>query len=311
MSPGWLTRRQPKRRHIAFVAPKVLRGPGKLLPSYFFPRFGEALAQEGYDISVSRGSVAPLDAEIIVAIYNEWHYLQDEALREAVRALERSARGKVFIHPGASAAFIGDKIAWNQGVASIVPVPRLCLADTAPEMIFSNLRVGTHQPVALVEPAAKLAPDRYNAQYIDTRHSYRGNDYHVSLRAMYVGTDQICLCPRARPVSDGDPSVHARDTPVDAGLLNALYEQVALPRQQVISAICRRLGERLGLGFYAHDLLPERDTGRTFVCESNIKFEDATHRAHYAPLRAELAFANSLYETDMTLAAKAFVSQLR
>lgn len=205
---------------------------------------------------------------------------------KALPGWRQSFRGERFIHPGFTAALIGNKLAWNQALSAIVPVPEIHPEPTASEPLFSNLVVGTYQPVQLIETGATTDPERYNTRFIDTRHSFRGHDYHdyyVSLRAMCVGTELISLLVRTRPVSEQDPSVHDQDTPLDGDLLNSLYFEIALPRQAAVETICSRLGQRLGLGFYAHDLLPERETGRTFVCESNLKFDEGTLRAHLAP----------------------------
>jgi len=180
----------------------------------------------------------------------------------------------------------------------------------APVRVFSNGRLGTHVPTQVIDAGSPLDPRRYNAEWIDTRHEYAGRDYYVSLRAMAVGRRCVSIFVRARPVEDGDASVHATDMPLDAGMWNSFYERLAIPNRHAIETLCRQIAEALGLGFYAHDLLPDRTNGRVLVAETNFKFDDAVYKQLFAPLRGQLLADESLTTECAVLSAQAFWDEI-
>jgi hypothetical protein len=156
------------------------------------------------------------------------------------------------------------------------------LSSTTDRRIFSNVNVGSGGAVELLERGKQVDPRRYNGEFIDTRHRFRGRDYNVCLRALCVGRVPVAFYPRARPAEEG-LSVHAKDTPLDADLLNYLYRALVEPNIDRLSAICAKVAECLGLCFFAHDILPERGTSRLLLCEAGYKFDDMTLRRHLAP----------------------------
>ena len=108
-----------------------------------------------------------------------------------------------------------------------------------------------------------------------------------------------------------DPSVHNTDTPLDAALLNHLYKQVVVPRSTAISSICTAIAEVLGLGFYSHDILPERSTERVLLCETGFKFYDNLYREHIWPLRGQLINDDYLSDDFPRRSAECFAGELR
>jgi hypothetical protein len=181
----------------------------------------------------------------------------------------------------------------------------------APARVFSNERAGSHTPTAVIETGAPLDPTRYNTEWIDTRHELGGREYYVALRAMAVGQRCISVFVRARPVQDGDASVHNSDTPLDPMMWNFFYERLVVPNRKTIQTLCERIASVLGLGFYAHDLLPDRTVGELLVCETGFKFDDVSYRQHFWPLRGQL-MAEEFLTTEFPIrSAEAFCEQLR
>ena len=128
---------------------------------------------------------------------------------------------------------------------------------------------------------------------------------------MAVGPICVAIYVRARAVSEGSPSVHNKNTPVNADLLNHLYSEIVLPGQSEILAICQRIGSRLGPGFYSHDIVPERDTGLLYVCETGFKFDDHLWRERMAPLRGALACDDGRPSVSLVKSSYAFLHLMK
>jgi hypothetical protein len=170
--------------------------------------------------------------------------------------------------------------------------------------------MGSHAPVYVVDAGEPLDRDRYNTEWIDTRHSHNGRDYYVALRAMAVGRRCASIILRLRPVEQGDASVHNTDTPLDAELWNALYQRIVIPKTKAIWSICEQISDVLGLGFYAHDILPEHPSGRLLVCETGYKFDNRNLRSHLAALSGRIIVDDFLSARFVTNSAECFASEL-
>ena len=127
---------------------------------------------------------------------------------------------------------------------------------------------------------------------------------------MAVGPHCISIFLRLRPVEQGSASVHNTDTPLDAGLWNTMYERIVVPQAEKIRVLCKQISDGLGFAFYAHDILPERDTGRLLVCESGFKFDDPLFRSHFMPLRGQLMVDDFLSDVFPKKSAEAFAIEL-
>src|SRR5690606_9250395 len=119
-----------------------------------------------------------------------------------------------------------------------------------------------------------------NVDLIDTTVAFRGVSYYTSIRALCVGSHCISAYVRVRPVSDGSPSVHTKDTPRHLSLLRELHRRLVDDRRSEINELSVKIGRGLGPGFYAHDLLPCAQSQKYLVCESGYKFSDWTYRRH-------------------------------
>jgi len=221
--------------------------------------------------------------------YNELHLVKSgkaDWLQAREDAL--SERGYSVLHPVEAGLTVGVKRRQNQVLrAAGVPMPRRVTTGDTFERVFSNAETAAHVAVQVKDAGTTLNEERYNTDYVDTVHEFDGIPYYVSLRAQAVGTTSVFSWVRARPVSDGDPSVHTRNTPVDAALITHLHERLITPNRDQIEEICRGIGTALGPGLYCHDILPEAGRGKFWVCETNFKFYDGNHRFHMNSISKE------------------------
>jgi hypothetical protein len=203
-----------------------------------------------------------------------------------------------------------DKTRTNRALtAAGIPMPKLILDKEARTRVFSNVNDASQKPVSLHEAGASLDSGRYNTEFIDTSFRFNGKDYYVVLRAMCVGRTCYMIMPWGTPIEAGNPSVHGSNASLDAGLLNALEEQVVLPRKSLILEICQRMGQVLGLGFYKHDMLPATGSDRVFVCETTFKFNSASSHQRLAHFRGQLTNEDFLTDEAPVKAAHAFAKE--
>ncbi len=289
--------------------------PGKLTAGLFLPIFARACAQRGLQLLaypnpedfLSRKDLA--QPATVILVYSEVRVLRAGLDHTFQKVLERARRlGAAVVHPPNIGLALADKLA-TRGllVPAGIRMPELVTEKVGAVPVFSNEIVGSNRPVQLQE-SGRLDPSRYNTRYIDSVHHYRERAYHVSLRVMAVGPTCVAVYVRARPVSEGSPSVHNKNTPIDRELLNYLHAEIVAPRMHEIHSICERIGSRLGTGFYAHDIVPERESGLLYVCETGFKFDDHAWRDRMEPLRGSLACDDGNPSVEIVRSAEAFLS---
>ena len=289
---------------------------GKVAPKFYYPAFARILKEHGIahqeTYSFDQLRLSKAKHAVVVLIYSETYLHTNAEYKNRVQEQERYAIDRFgernVIHPTRVGLTIGDKAAANHWLAAAnIPMPRLANKNTV--KIFSNQRVGSHAPAHLVEAGSTLNTKRYNTQFVDTAHDYKGSLYYVSLRAMCVGRRCVAVYARMRPVSEG-PSVHDTDTPRRAELINHFHEELVAKRMSALTDLADRLGRVLGLGFYAHDILPEEKTGNLYLCETGYKIDEFNLRKHLEPLREQLVFRESLFEPFAEVSAKVFLEEL-
>jgi hypothetical protein len=290
--------------------------PGKITFDYFFPPFARTLAEHSIDARAfpqREFRAEPRRGDLAVLVYTERHAHECMELAQLVEATQSFAERSGFrvAHSIETGRLVIDKTRTNRALAAAgIPVPKLIVGDTAPSPVFSNVNSSCQQAVYLRESGASLDPERHNTEFIDTTFHHDGKDYYVVLRAMCVGSACYSIMPRARPVGDGDPSVHGKNTPLDAALLNSICAQIIAPRKAAILEICERLGQLLGLGFYSHDILPKAALPCVFVCETGFKFDNRATRQHLGPLRGQLTNDDYLTDEAPIRAARALAREL-
>jgi hypothetical protein len=301
---------------IAIVGVSDGFGRGKMTYDYFLPPFERKLASLGiggrhyaYREFIRAGQ----QHAAAILLYGEVRARKRphvwDLLEEAAHAAQ--ARKTAVVHDPFIGRIVADKTLTNETLTEGgVEMPRLVSAAVAPCKVFSNDNMGSHAPIYVVDTGAPLDRSRYNTEWIDTRHEHNGRDYYVALRAMAVGRRCASIFLRLRPMDHGDVSVHNTDTPIDAELWNALYQRIVVPQTKAIQSICGQISEVLGLGFYSHDILPERLTGRLLVCETGFKFDDYLFRSHMRPLSGQLVVDDFLSDRFPTKSAECFADEL-
>jgi hypothetical protein len=300
---------------FAPAANRKLDGKGKMFPSVFIPVFAGVGAQRGFEVKIVNypwrfvfGPTIP-NVAAIISIYNEELASDIKAARPIEQRADKSYREALFFPRLSVAHVLGNKHATNALLSDVVSMPKLVDA-VAQDKVFSNAPNTNGAAVQVLSKGEALDPHRYNTLFVDTLHEYAGKRYFVCLRAMCVGTEMIGVIVRARPDIDGSASVHEKDTPVDAGLLNYLHKKLVEPHREELKKLCQEIGQVLGVGFYAHDILPERDTGKFFLCESNIKFNNRSTQRRLWSIRDELIFAPDFLEPGIRRASEVFFDYL-
>jgi hypothetical protein len=288
------------------------------MSTWFLASFEKALS--ALDISTARYTFrqfvdAEVQADAAIFVYAEVRARRTPDLWQAIEQAGKAAdaRNILIVHGPLIGRIAADKTLTHQTLSAVgIPMPRM-LSDhsVAPFKVLSNEKQATHAPVMVINPGEHLLPNRYNTEWIDTVHDFKGKRYYVVLRAMCVGHHCLSIFVRARPLEQRDPSVHNTDTPMDAALLNFLYEQIVVPRSAAIASLSAGVAGALGLGFYAHDILPERSTGRVLLCETNFKFDDDLYRQHIWPLRGQLINNDYLSDDFPRRSAECFAAELR
>jgi hypothetical protein len=302
LARAWATRRQaaelkrqvaglqPRERRamvvITGLSPGGLNGPGKVDAGRFFPPFCQQLAQAGIATVVAtslgevRAAVAASGPTIIVNVYREVEHRID---LPAMTALEDQATA-VF-NRSTTGPLIADKLRTNEFLTGHgVAMPSL--APSA--KVFSNSRNDTAAPVSVLDSIEAADPARYNTGFIDTRVAVGGRTYHTCVRLLCVGTKLIHAYVRARDVEEGSPSVHAVDTPLDPGLVELLQRRLVEGRLPEHAALAERVAAALGPGFYAHDVLLDREGGPPLLCETGFKFQDGAYERRLLPIAEQL-----------------------
>lgn len=294
----------------------VVTPRGKISP-WYIDQLRQALASQDvalhvYNSEQYRANAMNHRQAVIVLVYREVAMITSADGKACVAEIEALAdhpdSNNLVIHRHAQGAILADKSATYAYLREAgVAMPERVAGPVAERSIFSNENAGSHMPVMLVEPGHALDQSRYNTEFIPTIQTFRGKSYHVALRTKCVGRLCTAILVRARSTKHGSPSVHNSNTPIKPDLLNHLYTHVVEPRKREIIAISEKIGSRLGLGFYAHDILPDNRSNRIFLCETGYKFDDAKLRERLAPIAAGLPFLDS--ENEVILGAQALVSE--
>jgi len=220
--------------------------------------------------------------------------------------------GPVF-NAAATAACIASKPCTAERLeAHGIAVPARVQRPAADGAVFSNAVTGSGLPAFVLASGDAFDPSRHNTEFVDTRVIVDGVAYYTTPRLLCVGGTLVHAYVRARPAAEGRPSVHAADTPRDPGLIEHLQRVLVEANRARLVDLARSLGDALGPGFYAHDLLVCNRTGAILVCETGYKFNDMAYTTHLAPIAARLASHRLMFGPDFARAsARAFLAELR
>ena len=218
---------------VALVGVSDGLGRAKMTYDYFLPPFEKTLAGLGVQIcyySYRDFIVFGQKHDAAILMYSEdraqKNLPQWNTMVEAEQAAQKRGTAIVIYSP-AIGGIIADKTLTNDALSSAgIEMPKRVTGAIATFKVFSNYNRGSHAPTYVVAPRLPLDQARYNTEWIDARHEYQGRSYYVALRAMAVGGRCLAVFVRARPVEQGDASVHNTDTPIDADLWNFFAGQL-------------------------------------------------------------------------------------
>ena len=273
-------------RHLIFTAFTRFGfgGKGKVYIPEYFPGFTQQLARAGVDCSFvwdEDGLDAALDDRdtAILHIFNEEKL---NPYNSRIRAAEAQA-GVVFCTQR-SAQIVSFKRRANLFLtARGIAMPPIIDSTAAPTAVFSNAAIGSGRRTAVVPDGTSLDAERYNTRYIDTRLTFEGTTYHTMFRIQAVGRQVQHAYPRARDVKEKSASVHSKDTPANGPLIEFLFQTLIEPRREEIAQHTMALGEILGPGFYAHDMVVCNTTGALYMVETGFKFNDTPYATYLEP----------------------------
>ena len=257
------------------LGPTGLRTRGKVKPRKFFPPFCHVLARcgiasayvhdaEGLQREIAQAQGAPV---VLIDLVNEtYHDLAARAIPERL-----ASQATAVFNSRDLAGIVRDKREANRFLSARgVPMPSM--DGLSGKRIFSNVRVGSAEPAFVYDSPDDADEDRYNTEFIDTRVRHGADCYYACVRLMCIGPHLVQVLVRARNVKENNPTVHAKDTPADRALLDRLIEVLVAPQLGDYSLLSRTMAEAMGPGFYSHDVLVEKDSGKLYVCETGFKF---------------------------------------
>lgn len=284
-------------RHVIFTGLSRfgLGGRGKVYVPEYFPAFTRTLAEADVDCSFAYNEDTLEHAfddrdTAIIHVYNEE---KPSPYNTRIRAIEDHAT--VVFNGQRSALVIANKLRCNQYLTPRgIPMPELVTGPVADGVVFSNLQSGSGKHTRLFSADRPLDSARYNTRFIDTRLTFEGVTYHTMFRIQAVGHQVHLAYPRARDVKERSASVHSKDTPANGPLIEFLHATLITPRRAEIADFAARMGQILGPGFYAHDMVVCNATGRMFMVESGFKFNDTPYADYLAADAARMP-SNALF----------------
>jgi hypothetical protein len=265
-------------------------GKGKITAFSYLPIFSDLLRKNSYRTivvtTVKDLSRAIMDGEytVVVLIYGEDQFVPDypglnDVLARAQLVFNHTETGKLICNKKATHIFLS-----NQGV----PMPAAQFDEIATKTVFSNHNASTGAQVSVLPTLSVLDSERYNTEFIDTRVKIAGEYYHTAIRLMCIGGAVTHSYVRARNVQDENPSVHAKNTAIDANLLNTLHAALIEPRKHELSELAAKISQALGLGFYSHDILIDSKTTEIYLAEVGFKFDDRIFLSRMSPVLADV-----------------------
>lgn len=261
-------------------------GGGKIHAFEYLPTFGDLLRENGYrsvyttSVNGLKQAIAEADYAVVVLVYKEVGFIPDDPRLSAILS-----KADFVLHHPETGTLISDKSATNKYLtARGIRMPEVQTEGTSTQAVFSNHNEASGADVWVVSEGTELDTERYNTSFIDTRVTFEGDDYYTSVRLMCIGAEVTHAYVRARKVSENNPSVHARDTPVNSDLINFLYDHIIVPNMPALRALAEQVADALGPGFLSHDVLVEQKTGQIYLAETGTKFDDPSFYRRMSPI---------------------------
>lgn len=296
-------------REVIFYSPRsVPFSGGKVECWRFFPPFCRELASLGVATSfcTRQDKLLQHDAQgkILVLVYKE--VADSQRLKESLPAIQSAH----VLHQPSMGEIIGNKTLSNKLLArNEIKVPPILTSST--NKVFSNSDQSSGANTQILSVGNELDANRYNTEFIDTVVRYDGQDFYTSVRMLCVGRKLIHAYCRARSTSESNASVHAKDTPLDPGLIEWLQRFQVTARYHELEKIADSAGKVLGLGFFSYDLLLDQYSDRFYVAEPGYKFNDPAYVERLRPIAQHLPSHEILFSDSFARrSARLFFQQL-
>ncbi len=276
--------------------PPPLRNRNKVRVDLFFPHFCQQLGRNGF------ASVFVHDPESL-----QRKLRTDGMPNILINLLGEGADNRIYALPphlenSISLIFnsrrLGDIVGCRKTTNTLlaehgVSVPRRNPLTSGKRKIFS-LGGGYPNSATIADSYQELESGRYNVEFIDTRMAFQGKTYVTSLRIMCIGSRVIKFIIRARDCKEGRPEARDRNTPRDPNLIDHLYQKMVVSSQDRLLAMVEDIESVYGPGFYAHDIVLDKNTGNPYLCETELKFFPDTYMRVFQGL---LDDKNPMYST--------------
>lgn len=190
---------------------------------------------------------------------------------------------------------LGNKSNTNKYFSSLgIKMPKM-IDDECGSMLFINDNEGSGSKTKI---STVPEPLKYNTKFIKSVFKFNGENYYFCPRALCVSGKINEIYLRFRHSSDKNACVHGKQTPMIADLHNNCYDQLIKPNLHQLQNICNKLGEYMGLGFYAHDFLLENGSNLFYLSETSFKFDNKVwknmNKSIVNKLTHEVEFSTSL-----------------
>ncbi len=184
---------------------------------------------------------------------------------------------------------IGNKIKTNNHLSNNgILCPKIINNYSNRDLIFQNEISNSGTPVKIIKSKNDFNFKKYNTEFINSTYNYNNNNYYTSIRFVCVKGDIASIQLRFRNVNENNPSVHNKNTPLDADLINSYYYDKVYHRMDEFRKVCSKIGNILGMGFYAHDFILSSDNDKLYLIETMFKAHDRTWFSRINPISNEL-----------------------
>lgn len=273
---------------IATLSPVPVRWMGKMRSRTFLRPFCLEISRLGYSVRFANSTVEIenfLEHHQGVMLINVFG---EDAFSGPLPDLDLiEGRFKVVFNLSRSGKVMADK--WEtQKLLSEHGVLMPKISDGSGDS-FIRARVGTALPTAFIPAAENVVTvdeeKEIANRFVDTVVPYGDEEFYTTVRLLCINEQIVHAYVRARNCREGNPSVHASDTPLDPELIEFLQRTLVVPNWEKFSVIAERIHGALGNGFFAHDVLLERNSGKIFLCETGFKFDDYSYWVHLNAVR--------------------------
>lgn len=278
---------------VVGYAPLGFTAYGKVTPDFFFPSFIRTLNEFDIDVQFLKSPQFPASSEIsrpyaILNIVNE-----DRDIPAVPKNyLDFVCKSSAIFNPFDLLPIMSDKLLTAEHfrkyrINSPILLTDECIANDS--LYFVNKRLGSGLNARLCpSQVLSLAPNEYASQFIDTTFNFSGEDYYVCIRLISVCGELVAVYPRLKYTFNSlNPSVHSKDTPLDADLVNAAYKEFIAPYYSDFHELASKIGQAFPLSFLATDVLIHK-SGSLYCCETGTKFDDYGYTSHISSIQPYL-----------------------